>query len=56
MYSALLYSQNYISESFYPPGEKHNSYSIALSKDSELAMNRGNGHKYAAYTGGYNIL
>lgn len=49
MRSALLYSENYISESFYPPGEKRNSYSMALSNVSGLAMNRGNGHKYATY-------
>lgn len=40
MHSDLLYSENYISESFYPPGEKNNGYSIALSNISGLAINR----------------
>lgn len=47
MHSDLLYSENYISESFYPPGEQHNGYSIALSNILGLAINRGNGCKYA---------
>lgn len=55
MHSALLYSENYISESFYPPGEQHNSYSIALSNVSGLALSPGNGCT-PVRTGRWNIL
>lgn len=44
MYLKIIF-QNH----FYPPGEKHDSYSIALSYVSGLTMNRGNGCKYATY-------
>ena len=49
MHSKLVFCEHYISESFHPPGDKHSSYSIALSDVLGLARSRENGCKYATY-------